>query len=53
MDVQNKLDEIVASVSGARSMPMSASCVVNRADLLAMLEEVRAALPGSSPRPRS
>ena len=28
-------------------MPMSASCVVNRADLLAMLEEVRAALPDS------
>ncbi|ANS68237.1 hypothetical protein SLINC_6013 [Streptomyces lincolnensis] len=47
MDVQKKLDEIVASVSGARSMPMSASCVVNRADLLAMLEEVRQALPGS------
>ncbi|WP_217215090.1 ATP synthase F0 subunit B [Streptomyces sp. AC550_RSS872] len=47
MDVQKKLDEIVAAVSGARSMPMSASCVVNRAELLAMLEEVRAALPGS------
>ncbi|MEU6352119.1 ATP synthase F0 subunit B [Streptomyces sp. NPDC047072] len=47
MDVQKKLDEIVASVSGARSMPMSASCVVNRAELLAMLEEVRAALPDS------
>ncbi|WP_105973782.1 ATP synthase F0 subunit B [Streptomyces geranii] len=47
MDVQQKLDEIVSSVSSARSMPMSASCVVNRADLLAMLEEVRAALPGS------
>ncbi|CAM5552130.1 Cell division initiation protein OS=Streptomyces alboniger OX=132473 GN=CP975_25715 PE=4 SV=1 [Streptomyces alboniger] len=47
MDVQKKLDEIVSAVSGARSMPMSASCVVNRADLLAMLEEVRAALPGS------
>ncbi|MFE7272357.1 ATP synthase F0 subunit B [Streptomyces sp. NPDC057623] len=47
MDVQKKLDEIVASVSGARSMPMSASCVVNRAELLSMLEEVRAALPGS------
>ncbi len=28
-------------------MPMSASCVVNRAELLALLEEVRAALPGS------
>ncbi|MEW2286212.1 cell division initiation protein [Streptomyces sp. NPDC047841] len=47
MDVQKKLDEIVSSVSGARSMPMSASCVINRAELLAMLEEVRQALPGS------
>ncbi|MFJ4469392.1 ATP synthase F0 subunit B [Streptomyces sp. NPDC089424] len=47
MDVQKKLDEIVAAVSTARGMPMSASCVVNRADLLALLEEVRAALPGS------
>ncbi|MCH5674379.1 ATP synthase F0 subunit B [Streptomyces gilvus] len=47
MDVQKKLDEIVAAVSSARSMPMSASCVVNRAELLAMLEEVRAALPDS------
>jgi cell division septum initiation protein DivIVA len=47
VDVQNKLDEIVGMVSGARSMPMSASCVVNRAELLALLEEVRDALPGS------
>ncbi|MCM1976728.1 MULTISPECIES: ATP synthase F0 subunit B [Streptomyces] len=47
MDVQKKLDEIVAAVSSARSMPMSASCVVNRAELLSMLEEVRQALPGS------
>ena len=47
MDVQKKLDEIVATVSGARAMPMSASCVINRADLLAMLEELRQALPGS------
>ncbi|KUJ36220.1 cell division initiation protein [Streptomyces sp. NRRL F-5122] len=47
MDVQKKLDDIVSVVSGARSMPMSASCVVNRAELLSMLEEVRAALPDS------
>lgn len=47
MDVQKKLDEIVATVSSARSMPMSTSCVVNRAELLAMLEEVREALPSS------
>ncbi|MEU9532799.1 cell division initiation protein [Streptomyces sp. NPDC048213] len=47
MDVQKKLDEIVDTVGNARSMPMSASCVVNRAELLAMLEEVREALPNS------
>lgn len=47
MDVQKKLDDIVEAVTSARSMPMSASCVVNRAELLAMLEEVRDALPGS------
>ncbi|WP_406863365.1 cell division initiation protein [Streptomyces sp. HUAS MG47] len=47
MDVQKKLDEIVSAVQSARSMPMSASCVVNRAELLAMLEEVREALPNS------
>ncbi|WP_367320590.1 cell division initiation protein [Streptomyces sp. HUAS ZL42] len=47
MDVQKKLDEIVSAVSSARAMPMSASCVINRAELLSMLEEVRAALPGS------
>jgi hypothetical protein len=47
VDVQQKLDEIVSAVDSARAMPMSASCVVNRAELLAMLEEVREALPGS------
>ncbi|MEG3629055.1 cell division initiation protein [Streptomyces poriticola] len=47
MDVQKKLDEIVTMISGARAMPMSASCVVNRAELLSMLDEVRAALPDS------
>jgi vacuolar-type H+-ATPase subunit H len=47
VDVQKKLDEIAATIAGARSMPMSASCVVNRAELLAMLQEVSAALPDS------
>ncbi|MFJ5264522.1 cell division initiation protein [Streptomyces sp. NPDC088387] len=47
MDVQKKLDEIVDAVSSARSMPMSASCVINRAEMLSLLDEVRAALPDS------
>ncbi|MBZ6477248.1 cell division initiation protein [Streptomyces griseocarneus] len=47
MDVQKKLDEIVTTVAAARALPMSASCVLNRAELLARLEEMRAALPGA------
>jgi cell division septum initiation protein DivIVA len=47
VDVQKKLDEIVTVVSGARSMPMSASCVVNRAELLSLLDGLRAVLPDS------
>jgi crotonobetainyl-CoA:carnitine CoA-transferase CaiB-like acyl-CoA transferase len=44
-DVQAKLDEITRTVESARAMPMSASCVVNRAELLAQLGAVRALLP--------
>ena len=45
MDVQAKLDEITAVVEGARAMPMSASCVVNRSELLGHLDELRSMLP--------
>ncbi|RKN38806.1 ATP synthase F0 subunit B [Streptomyces hoynatensis] len=47
MDVQQKLDEIVAAVQNAKGMPMSASCVINRSELLTRLDEVRQALPDS------
>ncbi len=50
MDVYRKLDEITAVVEGARAMPMSASCVVNRAELLALLDDLRAVLPGELAR---
>lgn len=45
MDVSPKLDELIALVESARSMPMSASCVVNRAEVVARLEEVKNLLP--------
>jgi hypothetical protein len=45
VDVQNKLDDIVAAIESARSMPMSASCVVNRSELLGLLQELRESLP--------
>ena len=45
MDVYTKLDEVVSVVENARSMPMSASCVINRGEVLALLEEIRELLP--------
>lgn len=47
MDVHDKLDELSALVEGARAMPMSASCVVNRAQVLDLLDEARSLLPTS------
>lgn len=44
MDVHEKLAELRGLVEGARSMPMSASAVVNRSELLALVEEVSEAL---------
>jgi cell division septum initiation protein DivIVA len=45
VDVHEKLDEITALVETARTMPMSASCIVNRAEVLTLLDELRALLP--------
>ncbi|MDO5684220.1 MAG: hypothetical protein Q4G46_15525 [Propionibacteriaceae bacterium] len=39
------LDELRELISQAKSVPMSASCVVNRADVLALVDRIRAALP--------
>ena len=43
--VQAKLAELTALVEGARSMPMSASCVVNRAEVLELLAGLHELLP--------
>lgn len=45
MDVHEKLDEITVLVENARAMPMSSSCIVNRAEVVTLLEELRALLP--------
>ena len=44
--VQSKLAEITAALESARAMPLSASCVVNRGELLGLLGELRELLPG-------
>jgi len=45
VDVHAKLDELTALVENARAMPMSASCVVNRVEVLEHLDDVRRLLP--------
>jgi hypothetical protein len=45
VDMQAKLDQITEMVEDARSMPMSASCIVNRTEMLTLLDEVREMLP--------
>jgi cell division septum initiation protein DivIVA len=44
VDVNAKLDELRRTLEEARSMPMSASVVVNRSEVLALVDEVRAAM---------
>ena len=39
------LDELVTIVEEARGVPMTASCVVPRGDMLELLDDVRDALP--------
>ncbi len=43
--LQDKLDELTEAVETARAMPLSSSCVLNRPEVLATLEELRALLP--------
>ncbi|HVW81243.1 MAG TPA: hypothetical protein VHB69_09930 [Mycobacteriales bacterium] len=45
MGISEKLDEFVAMIENARAMPMSASCIVNRNEMLEAIEELRKALP--------
>jgi len=45
VEIHEKLDELTALIESARSVPMSASCVVNRSDTLAMLDDLRRLLP--------
>jgi cell division septum initiation protein DivIVA len=46
MDIHGKLDELTSLIETARAMPMSASCIVNRIEILDRLDELRKMLPG-------
>jgi cell division septum initiation protein DivIVA len=46
VDISGQLDELGSLIEAARAMPMSASCIINRAEVLEAIEAIRAALPG-------
>ena len=50
MELKDKLEEIVGQIESARAMPMSASCIVNRGQILAMLDEIRDLIPAEVQR---
>ena len=45
MDVHDRLNQLTAMVRSAKAMPMSASCLVNRVELLEQLQRLREELP--------
>ena len=47
MDVDQRLDELAQIVEQAKAVPLSASCMVNRAQMLDLIEDIREALPTS------
>ncbi|HEV8023649.1 MAG TPA: hypothetical protein VGP37_02030 [Candidatus Nanopelagicales bacterium] len=50
MDIQERLDELTVLVEDAKSMPLSASCVINRSQVLDLIDEIRQLLPDSVQR---
>jgi len=53
VDPLARIDEIAALVEGARSMPMSASCIVNREELLDLVDALRTELPAEVRKARA
>lgn len=47
MDVQERLDELAVLIEDAKAMPLSASCIVNRQQVLDLIAEIRELLPES------
>jgi len=53
VELKDKLEEIVGQIESARAMPMSASCIVNRGQMLGLLDELRDLIPAEVQRAES
>jgi cell division septum initiation protein DivIVA len=45
MNVVEKLEAAISAIEEARSVPLSASCVVNRGEMLQLLDQIKFAFP--------
>lgn len=45
MDVVENIEAAIAIVEEARSVPLSASCVINRSEMLKLLDKIKASFP--------
>jgi cell division septum initiation protein DivIVA len=45
VDPLDRIDEMIALVEGARSVPMSRNCMIDRAEMVGVLEQLRTELP--------
>jgi regulator of protease activity HflC (stomatin/prohibitin superfamily) len=45
VDPLDRIDEMIALVEGARSVPMSRNCIVDRGEMIGSLEQLRVELP--------
>jgi len=50
---EDRLAQLRELIASARSMPMSASCVINRSEVLRMIDDIAAHLPGEIAEARS
>jgi len=50
VDPLDRIDEIIAMVEGARSVPMSRNCIVDRAEAIGLLDQLRSELPSEMRR---
>ena len=50
MDAMDRIDQIIALVENARNVPMSRNCMLDRTEMIGLLEQLRVELPGEMRR---
>ena len=50
MDPLDRIDELIALTENARSVPMSRNCMLDRGELIGLLEQLRSEIPGEMRR---